>query len=80
MNIEAKEESMGGFIDDIIPITIENPWWVERAKNAYLFIIHTIFRPRKSDKPLKQDDPLSLHKLAGEGQLVKRNTCLGWEI
>ena len=71
---------MDGLIDDIITITIDNPHWVERAKNAYLFIIHTIFRPRNYDKPLKRDDPLSLCNLAGEGRLAKHKTCLGWDI
>ena len=48
---------MDRFIDDIITITIDDPPWVERAKNAALLIIHTIFRPWKSNEPLKQDDP-----------------------
>ena len=64
------------FVDDIITITIDNACWVERAKNAAFFIIHTIFRPQPSDEPLKQDDPLSIRKLAGEGPLVERKTCL----
>ena len=58
VNIEAKEASMDILIDDIITITIDNPCWVDRAKNSALLIIHTIFRPRKYDKPMKQDDPL----------------------
>ena len=53
VNIKAKEASMDGFIDDIITITIDDPCWVERAKNAALLIIQTIFRPQYSDKPLK---------------------------
>ena len=48
---------MDVLIDDIINITIDDPRWVECAKNAALLIIHTIFIPRKSDKPLKRDDP-----------------------
>ena len=80
MNIEAKKALMDGFIDDIITITIDNPCRVEHTKNAYLLIIHTIFRPRQSNKPQKQDDPLSLLKLAGEGHISERKTCLGWDI
>ena len=80
VNIEAKEASIDGFIDEIITITIDDPHWVERAKNADLLIIHTIFRPWQSDKPLKRDDPLPLRKLEVEGQLAKRKTCLGWDI
>ena len=53
---------------------------MERAKNADLLIIHTIFRPRQSDKPLHWNDPLSLRKLVGEDQIAKQNTCLGWDI
>ena len=80
MNIESKDASMDGFIHDIITITIDDQYWVEIAKNADLLIIHTIFRPRKSDKPLKRYNLLSLRKLAGEGQLIKHKTCLGWNI
>ena len=80
MDIEAKEASMDGLIVDITNITIGDPRWVERAKNAYLLIIHTIFRPRKSDEPLKRDVPLSLHNLSGEGQINENKTCLGWDI
>ena len=75
-----KEASMDGFIDEIITITIDGPWWVERTKNVDLLIIHTIFRPRQSNKPLKWYDPLSLRKLAGEVQLSQCKTCLGWVI
>ena len=71
---------MDGFIDEITTITIANPCWVERAKNVSLLVIHTIFRPLHPYEPLKQDDPLSLRKLAGEGQLAKHKTCLGWDI
>ena len=71
---------MDGLIDDIITINIDNPCWVERANNAALLIIHTIFISRKSNKPLKQDEPLSLRKIAGEGQFSERNTYLGWDI
>ena len=58
VNIEAKDSSMYGFIDEIITITIDNLRLVECTKNTALLIIYTIFRPRKSDKPLKRDDPL----------------------
>ena len=71
---------MYGLIDEIITITIDNPCWVERAKNTTLLIIHTIFRPRQYDEPLKRYNPLSLHKIAGEVQLAKRKTYLGWDI
>ena len=71
---------MYGFRNDIIYITIEDPCWVERAKKEALLIIHTIFRPWKSDKPLIQDDPLSLSKLVGEGHLAKCKNCIGWDI
>ena len=45
VHIEAKEASMDGFIHDTITINIDDPYWVERAKNAALLVIHTIFRP-----------------------------------
>ena len=45
VNIEAKEASMDGFIHNKITITIDDPCWAERAKNAALLVIHTIFRP-----------------------------------
>ena len=53
VKIEAKEASMDGFVDDIITINIDNPYWVERAKNLALLVIHTMFRPLHSDEPLK---------------------------
>ena len=65
---------MDGFIYDTIIITLDDPCWLERAKNAALLVIHTIFRPLHHYEPLKQDDPLSLHKFRLEGQLVKRKT------
>ena len=71
---------MDWLIYDISTITIDSPRWVERAKNAALLIIHTIFKPRQYNKPLKQDEPLSLRKLAGESQLAKSKTCMGWDI
>ena len=80
VDIKAKEASMDGFIYEIITITIDDPHWVERNKNTVLLIIHTIFIPWISDKPLKQDEPLSLHKITGEGQLAERNTSMGWDI
>ena len=80
MNIETKEASGDEIIDNTINITIADQCWVERAKNAALLVIHTIFRPLHTYEWLKQYDPLSLRKLAEEGQISKRKTCLGWEI
>ena len=54
---------MDGLIDYIITITIDDPCWVERAKHSALLVIHTIFRLLHPYEPLKQYDPLSLHKL-----------------
>ena len=70
---------MYGLIYDIIAIAIDEPSWVECAKNLSLLIIRTIFRPLQSSILLKRDDLLSLSKLAAEGQLYKRKTCLGWD-
>ena len=71
---------MDVFVYDIITITIDKPCYVERAKDASLLIVHIIFRPWHSDEPLKLDDPLSLRKLTGEGQIDESKTCLGWYI
>ena len=49
---------MDGLIDEIITITIDEPIWVERAKNTALLVTHTIFRLLKFSEPLKRDDPL----------------------
>ena len=51
---------MDEFIDDIININIDNPCWVERAKDAALLVIHIIFKLLNSDEPLKQYDPHSI--------------------
>ena len=55
------------FSYNIIAITIDDTNWVERARDAALLVIHTIFRPLQYPEPLKMEDPLSLRKLAGEG-------------
>ena len=60
VDITATEASMDGFIDDIITITVDDEHWIHRAKSAALL----------PSEPLKLDDPLSLRKLAREGQLV----------
>ena len=80
VDIEAKEASMDVFIHDIIAITIDDPSWVESSKSSELLVIHTVFRPLHSSKILKQDYPLSLCKLPGEGRLAEHKTCLGWDI
>ena len=71
---------MDGIIDDIINITVDVDHWIDRAKSAALLVIHKIFQPLQPSEPLKRDDPLSLRKLAGEGQIAQQKTCLGWDI
>ena len=77
VDITATEASMDGFIDDIITITVDDDHWIDRAESAALLVIHTLFRPLQPSEPLKRDDPLSLRKLTGEGQLADQKTCLG---
>ena len=45
-----------------------------------LLVIHTLFRPPHTSETLKQDDLLSLRKLAGEGKISEQKTWLGWDI
>ena len=71
---------MDGFIDNIITITVNDKHCIDCSKSAALLVIHTLFRPLKPSEPLKRDDPLSLRKLAGEGQLAEHKTCLWWDI
>ena len=71
---------MDGFIDDTITITFDDNHWIYRAKSAALLVINTLFRPLQPLEPLKRDNPLSLRKLAGEGQVAEQNTCLCWDI
>ena len=80
VGVEAKEYLMDWFINDIVALTIDESTWVERAKNAALEVIHTILRPLQNSEPLNWYEPLSLHKLEGEGHLVELKTCLGWYI
>ena len=61
---------MDYFIDEIITI----------KKIAVLLVIHSLFRTLQPLEPLKRDNPPSLRKLAGEGQLTEQKTCLGWDI
>ena len=63
---------MYGFIDDIVTIAVDDEHWIYRAKSATLLVIHTLFRQLQPSEPLKQDDPRSLRKLVGEGQLAKQ--------
>ena len=77
VDITATEASMEGFIDDIITITVDDDHWIDRAKSAALLVIHTLFRPLQPSEHLEREDPLSLRKLAGEGQLAEQKACLG---
>ena len=74
VDIKATEASMYGFIDDIITTTVDDEHWIDCAKSAYLLVIHTLFRPLQPSEALKRDDPLSLRKLAGEGNSSNHNT------
>ena len=80
VDIKATEEIMDGFTNKIITTTVDDKHWKDRAKSAALLVIHTLFRPIQPSEPLKQDDPISLRKLAGEVQIAEQNTCLGWDI
>ena len=71
---------MDGFIDEIINILVDDKHWIDCAKNAALLVIHTLLRPIHPSEPLERDDPLSLRKPVGEGQLADQKTCLGWNI
>ena len=77
MDITATEALMDGFIDEIITVAVDDKHWIDCAKIAAQLVIHTLFQPLQSSEPLKRDDPLSLRKLAGEGQLAKHRTCIG---
>ena len=78
--MSSMKPSMDGFIVDIITITVNDKHWIDRSKSVALLVIHTLFRPLQPSETLKQDNLLSLRKLAGEGQLAKHKTCLGWDI
>ena len=45
VDVEVKEASMDRFVNYIITINIDEPSWLDYAKNAALLVIHTIFRP-----------------------------------
>ena len=65
VDIKSKVASMYGFINSIVAVTIDEPGWVECAKNSSLLVIHTIFRSLQPSEPLKRNDHLSLRNLAG---------------
>ena len=75
VEIIVTEASMDVFINDIITITVDDEHWVDRAKSAALLVINTLFQPLQPLEPLKRDDPLSLIKLEGEGQLSDQNNA-----
>ena len=80
VDITNTEASMGGFIEYIITIAVDNEHWIYRAKSAALLVIYILFRPLHPSEPLKLDDTISLGKLTGEGHLAKYKTCLRWYI
>ena len=80
VDIVSTEESMNGFIYNIINIRVDDKHWIERAESAALLVIHTLFRPLQPSEPLELDDPLSLRNIAGEGKIAEHKTCLGWDI
>ena len=43
VEITATEASMDGFINDIINITVNDDQWIDCAKSAALWFIHTLF-------------------------------------
>ena len=63
---------MDGFIDNIIYITVDNKYGIERAKTAALLVINLLLQTLQASKPLKHDDQLYLRKLSGEGKLAKQ--------
>ena len=71
---------MDVFINGIITIKVDDKHWIDHAKSAALLVIHTLLRPLQLSEPLKRDDPLSLRKLAGEGQLADQKICLNQYI
>ena len=56
VDIKSKKSSVGGLINDIITLTIDDPIWMDRAKNTILLVIHNILWPLQSYEPLKRDD------------------------
>ena len=66
LDITATEVSIDGFIDGIVTITVDYKHWIYCARSAALLVIHTLFRPLHPSESLKQYDPISLRKLAGE--------------
>ena len=43
VDITATEASMDSFINDIITITVDDEYWIDRAKIAALWVIYTLF-------------------------------------
>ena len=80
VDITVTEASMDGLIYDIITLTVDDKHWIGRSKSASLLIINTLFQPLQTSEHMKRDDPISLSKLTGEGQLANHRTCIGWDI
>ena len=59
---------------------VNDKHWIYRAKIAALLVIHTLSQQLQPSEPLKISYPLSLRKLAGEGQLADQKICLEWYI
>ena len=80
VDVTSNEASMDGFINDIIPITVDDKHWIDCTKIVALLVIHTLFRSLKPSELLERCDPLSVRKLVGKGQLAEQHTCQGGEI
>ena len=76
VDITATESSMYEFIDDIITITVDDKYWIDRAKIAALLVIYSLFRPLRPSEPLRQEYPPPLRNMAGEGKLDEHKTFL----
>ena len=72
--VTSSKASVDGYIDDLVTLVLDEPALRERAENAVPLLVHILFRPVAPDEPTDRDDPLSLRKLKGEGNLSETKT------
>ena len=64
----------------LIQLNFYDSIFVSLYDSILLSLSNLIILPLHPLEPLKRDDPLSLRKLVGEGELAEHNTYLGWYI
>ena len=76
--MEAKKNSVGGYINDVMAVALQLPYFINLIYNAVPLIVDAFFRQNSENEPLTRAAILCLRKLLIEGQLSPIKIILGW--